>query len=150
MSQENVEVVRKGYLAMNSRDTEAFIALLDPDVELDGSRRTFDAAVFRGHEGFRRIVSLQEEQWASMRIEPRDFIVAADAVVVPVRLVGVGAQSGAETTASAAHVWRFRNGKVVRMTIFQTQDEALEAVGLSEQDAHRPTRASRSLGSSER
>ena len=132
MSQKNVGVVRKGYLAMNSRDTEAFIALLDPDVELDGSRRTFDAAVYRGHEGFRKIVSLQEEQWATMRVEPQDFIVAEDVVVVPVRLVGVGRQSGAETRASATHVWRFRNGKVVRLTIVQALDEALEAVGLSE------------------
>ena len=132
MSQENVEVLRKGYLALNSGDIEAFIALLDPDVELDGSRRTFDAAVYRGHEGFRKIVSLMAEQWATMRVEPQDFIVAEDVVVAPVRLVGVGRQSGAETTASAAHVWRFRNGKVVRLTIFQALDEALEAVGLSE------------------
>jgi ketosteroid isomerase-like protein len=136
MSQQNVEIAHKGYLAMNSRDTEAFIALLDPDVEFDGSRRTFDAAVYRGHEGFRKIVSLQEEQWATMRVEPQDSIVAADAVVVPVRLVGVGRQSGAETTASAAHVWRFRDGKVIRLTIFQTLGEALEAVGLSQQDTH--------------
>ena len=52
------------------------------------------------------------------------------------RFVGIGRQSGVETKATAAHVWRFRNGMIIRQTTFQTLDEALEAVGLSEQDAH--------------
>jgi ketosteroid isomerase-like protein len=74
------------------------------------------------------------EQWETMRIEPQDFIIAGDdVVVVPVRLVGVGKQSGAETTANAAHLWTFRDGKVIRQTTFQTTAEALEAAGLSEQ-----------------
>ena len=74
--------------------------------------------------------------WTTIRQEPQDFIVAGESVVVPVRVIGVGKQSGVETTANAAHVWRFRSGKVVHQTTFQTLDEALEAVGLSEQDAH--------------
>jgi ketosteroid isomerase-like protein len=72
------------------------------------------------------------EQWASMRLEPQDFFDAGDKVVVSIRLVGVGRESGGETTANAAHVWTFRGGKIVRQTVFQTLDEALEAAGLSE------------------
>ena len=34
------------------------------------------------------------------------------------------------------HVWTLRDGAVVRFQWFYQRDEALEAVGLSEQDAH--------------
>ena len=61
-------------------------------------------------------------------MEPHDLIDAGDKVVASVRLVGVGRQSGVETTANAAHVWTFRSGKIVRLTVFQTMEEALEAV----------------------
>ena len=33
MSQENVEIVRRGFDAFNRRDLDAFLALFDPDVE---------------------------------------------------------------------------------------------------------------------
>jgi len=136
MSQENVEILREGYLALNRGDFETAIEMLDPDVEYDVSRRTFDPGVYHGHEGVRENLSLMTEQWAAMRFEPQDFIVVGDDIVVPVRFVGIGRQSGVETKATAAHVWRFRNGMIIRQTTFQTLDEALEAVGLSEQDAH--------------
>jgi ketosteroid isomerase-like protein len=132
MSQGNLEILREGYLALNRGDVEALIALADPNVEYDMSRRTFDAAVYHGHDGVRKGLSLIADQWETLRFEPQDFIVAGDDVVVPVRLVGVGKQSGVETTANAAHVWSFRNRKIVRQATFQTLGEALEAVGLRE------------------
>ena len=53
---------------------------------------------------------------------------------VIVRARGVG--SGAETTARLAHAIRVRNQKVVYVASFRMVAEALEALGLSEQDAH--------------
>ena len=65
-------------------------------------------------------------------MEPQELIDAGDEVVAAVRLVGVGRQSGVETMANAAHLWTFREGKIVRLTVFQTMQEALEAVRLRE------------------
>jgi ketosteroid isomerase-like protein len=132
MSQGNVEILKDAYVALSGGDLEAFIELLDPDVEYDASRRTFDAAVYRGPESVREGLSLITEQWETLRLQPQDFIVVGDDIVVPVRLVGVGKQSGVETTANAAHVWTFRNRKIIRQTTFQTLAEALDAVGLRE------------------
>jgi uncharacterized protein len=129
MAQDNVEIVRRGYEHFN-RSGEADYSVLDPDVVYDLSRRTFDPLVFRGHEGVRDFLTLVREQWASRRMEPQELIDAGDKVVASVRLVGVGKQSGVETTANAAHVWTVRGGKIVRLTVFQTMEEALEAVGL--------------------
>ena len=131
MSQENVEIVRRGYDHYN-RTGEAEYDVLDPEVVYDVSRRTFDPRVYHGHQGVREFVALIREQWATMRLEPQDFVDSEDTVVVSIRLVGVGKESGVETTADAAHVWTFRDGKIIRQTTFQTMAEALEAAGLSE------------------
>jgi ketosteroid isomerase-like protein len=131
MSQENVEIVWRGYEHYN-RTGEPDYSVLDPEVVYDVSRRTFDPIVYHGHEGVREFLALIREQWATMRLEPQDFVDAGDKVVVSVRLVGVGKESGVETTANAAHVWTFRDGRIVRQTTFQTMPEALEAAGLSE------------------
>jgi ketosteroid isomerase-like protein len=131
MSEENVEIVRRGYDHYN-RTGEPDYSLLDEAIVYDVSRRVFDPAVYHGHDGVRAFNALIREQWATMRLDPEEFFDSEDEVVVSVRLVGIGRESRAETTAHAAHVWTFRNGKVVRQTTFQTIAEALEAAGLSE------------------
>jgi ketosteroid isomerase-like protein len=55
MEQPNVEIIRENYLALNRGDGEALIALTDPDVEWDMSRRTFDSRVYHGHAGVARL-----------------------------------------------------------------------------------------------
>jgi ketosteroid isomerase-like protein len=132
MSEENIALLRAFYDHINGTH-EPDYSILDPEVVFDVSRRVFDSAVYRGHKGVRELTRLLREQWQTIRVEPQDFIIAGDdVVVVPVRLIGVGKQSGAETTANAAHLWILRDGKVIRQTTFQTKPEALEAAGLSE------------------
>jgi ketosteroid isomerase-like protein len=130
VSQANVEIVREAYRAVNGEDVEALIRLSDPDVVYDVSRRTFDSVVYRGHDGVREAVALITEQWETLHVEPEEFRAAGDKVIVRVRLTGVGKHSGVETTAHAAHVWRLRDGTIVRHTVFQTLDDAIEAAGL--------------------
>ena len=124
-------MVRRGYEHFN-RTGEPDYDLLDPGVVYDVSRRTFDPLVYHGHEGVRQFISLIREQWASMRLEPQEIVDAGSDVVVSVRLVGVGKESGVETVANAGHLWTIRDGKVVRQTTFQTMTEALEAAGLKQ------------------
>jgi ketosteroid isomerase-like protein len=58
MSQENVETVQRAVAAWNADDLDAFLAVLDTDVEwhpaiepgLEGK-----ATTYRGHDGARRI-----------------------------------------------------------------------------------------------
>jgi ketosteroid isomerase-like protein len=72
------------------------------------------------------------ETWSDVRTEPEDFIDAGDSVVVPVRVVNTGRSSGLSVKARAAWVAQLREGKVARMTVYQSRVEALEAVGLSD------------------
>jgi ketosteroid isomerase-like protein len=110
VSHENIEMVRRGYEHFN-RTGEPDYSVLDPEIVYDVSRRTFDPHVYHGHEGVREFVTQMREQWVSMRLEPQELIEAEDDVIVSVRLVGVGKESGAETTANAAHLWTVHAGK---------------------------------------
>jgi ketosteroid isomerase-like protein len=55
-------------------------------------------------------------------------------VVSLTRVSRRGSGSGVEVTLDAADVFTLRDGKVIQMTGYPKQAEALEAVGLSEQD----------------
>ena len=66
-----------------------------------------------------------------------------DRVLVRGRYGGVGRQSGARVTLAGgvtgpatSGVYDLRAGRILRVQQFVTYAEALEAVGLSEQDAH--------------
>jgi ketosteroid isomerase-like protein len=65
-----------------------------------------------------------------------DFIEAGDEIVVPMCLHGrlPGTDSVIEQRIVA--VWTLRNGKALRVRYYDDRADALEAVGLSEQDAH--------------
>jgi ketosteroid isomerase-like protein len=66
-----------------------------------------------------------------------ELIDAGDKVLAFVRTDGRGKMSGVEVQARVWNVWTFRNGKPAELTYFgEDRAAALEAVGLSEQDAH--------------
>ncbi len=45
-------------------------------------------------------------------------------------------RDGIEITVRPSGVWTIRDGRIVHVCFYQEWQEALEAVGLSEQDAH--------------
>jgi ketosteroid isomerase-like protein len=132
MSQENVEVVRRGYEKF-SRTGDFDPDDWHPDAVFDNSNAIFaDPGVFRGFDRIREWFIAQGEMWRSQRYEPEEFIpVGVDHVVVPQRIVSVG-RDGVEVVAHTAPLFTLRDGKVTCMKNFQTKAEALEAVGLSE------------------
>jgi ketosteroid isomerase-like protein len=131
MSQENVEIVRRGYEEF-ARTGDFDPELFDPDVEFDNSNAMLDAAVYRGPEGLREYLSLLREMWKQVRLEPQEFIpVGEHQVIVPIRMITVG-RGEVETVARTASVITVRQGKITHMKSFQSKAEALEAAGLSE------------------
>jgi ketosteroid isomerase-like protein len=136
MSQENVDVVRGAFAAINRRDRETAFRFADPEIVVDATRRVFNPTTYVGIEGIRKWATDTDEVWEEFRADQIEFIDAGDRVVVVLRLHGKGKGSGAEVEQSVAGIWTVRNGRVVRVEIGYTDPrEALEAVGLSEQDA---------------
>ena len=132
MSQANVATIERAYAALNRGDMPTVLGLCHPDVVLDNSNATFDAAVYQGHGGLIDFFSLGREMWESQRFELQEAIpVGDDRVLVPQRLVSVG-RDGVETIAHSATVYTLSAGKATHIKTFQTKADALEAVGLSE------------------
>jgi uncharacterized protein len=142
MSQENVEVVRRLYEAVARRDTTTVLSLYDPDVEWDGSGTRWaevmaGTAQWRGHEELRRFFHLYYEMWESFEDNVQELIDAGDQVISVVTSRGRGRASGIDVEwAGNAGVWTIRDGRIIRVVWFKSREEALKAVGLSEQDAH--------------
>jgi ketosteroid isomerase-like protein len=136
MSQENVEVVRAMFLAWNAEDMDAVRELNDPDVILaTGLDRWPEQGPFVGREALMQYFEQLRETWAADTLEPiSDFIDTADHVVVRVRWRGLG--EGPESNIEFTTVFTVRKHRIFLVENFWDHAQALEAVGLSEQDAH--------------
>ena len=135
MSQENVEIVKAAYDAYNRQDWDVFFKDQAPGFELDFSRAVGPWRGVFGLDQARPLVGEFHETWESVRLEPREFIEAGDLVVVP-GTQHVKGRDGIEVAARGAFVWTIRNGAIERVSLYQSRQDALEDLGLSEQDAH--------------
>jgi len=131
-SEENVELVRRGFEAAMREDWEAALATLDPEVEIVDFDIP-DAGVYRGHDGFLAWLEGWGQGWESWWPEDVAFRPAGDdGVIALFRIVAKGGHSGLELERLDAIVYRIRNGLIVRTEYFNDQRRALDAAGLSE------------------
>ena len=132
MSQENVEIVFRVIDAWNCDEQERVIRFLDPEVVFDATRRVINPMTYIGMQGMRLMLADRDEVWEEFRTELDEFVDAGDRVVVIGRWVGRGKGSGVEVQQPTAHVFTLRSRRIVRVEIFGTRAEALEAAGLRE------------------
>jgi ketosteroid isomerase-like protein len=126
---EFVAALRRGYEAMNRGDFEALIALARPDVELTRPGGLAPIRVWpRSKPGCNPTRS------RSKRIEPLDFRVNGNKVLVRQHMKARGAGSGIELEAGSWMVWTLDDGRIVRGDgYFEHQEtDARRAAGLSE------------------
>jgi ketosteroid isomerase-like protein len=128
-----VELLYQAIDAFNRRDLDAFLALMDSGVEFTPYERAVEGlGPYRGHDGVR---NWWEDFFAALSDfsadlhEVRDL---GDITFARGRLRGTGAGSGAsfERTLWMANKWRDK--KQVWWHAFESEAEALKAVGLSE------------------
>jgi ketosteroid isomerase-like protein len=135
MSRENVEIARASIEAYNRMDWDGALKDASPDFECDLSRAVGPQHDVYRLDQMRRFWSEFAESWESVRIEPHEFIEAGEHVVVPLTMHTRG-RDGIEVQARITWTWTILDGDLVRLCMYQDRQEALEAVGLSEQDAH--------------
>jgi len=134
MSQENVEIVERGWAAWVRGDLDALLELFDPAVEwetihLEGWP---EDAVYFGRDGVRRFF----EEWLASweRFESgteRVQDAGGDRVLVTCWQKGYGPGSEVPVRMDWAQIVSLRGGLVYRMEAYSDRGEALEAVGLS-------------------
>jgi ketosteroid isomerase-like protein len=131
MSQENVELGYRAIDALNRRDLDALLELMDEDVE-SVSRIVAMEGGLHGHDGVRRWWKSWFDTFPDYRLEIVEMRDRRDVVVATVRAVGHGAGSDLPVEDNIFQASRWRDGKCVWWQVFRTKAEALEAVGLSE------------------
>ncbi len=124
---DSVELVRRALVA----GSDEFPALFTPDMRLDLSVRVFNPAVFEGYEGLRRYRSEVGEVWDSYVIEPEEFHVGDDVVVMFSREVGRGGASGVEVDRHTALLFAIREGRVCEIRLYHEREQALRDAGLA-------------------
>ena len=129
MSQENVEAMRRGY--------ERFVATGEirahPDLVWDVSKLGWPGQqIYSGPEGANQFNAEWADAWDDWEFAPEDYIDAGECVVVIVNQRGRSKATGIPVDMRFAQVWSFRDGQAIRMQMYASVDEALEAVGLSE------------------
>ncbi len=130
MLRESLEIVRRLFTAFSGGDATAWLREMDPDVVLHVEQA--GQGVFRGHEGAIKSFVDWTEDIDDFKVVAEEFLDNGDYVVVRTRQTGSGKSSGVPMEGVFWFVCQTREGKVVRIHIVATEQEALEAAGLSE------------------
>ena len=135
MSQENVEIVRASVEAWNAGDMDAFGESYDPHVVVryaddwpEGSEPVM------GREAVMRQWVQQREAFDTDTLELVEIVDLGDRVVA--RFIWRAVGSGPDLRIEVTTITTLREGKTILVEFFWNHPQALEAVGLSEQDAH--------------
>jgi ketosteroid isomerase-like protein len=131
MSQENVEIVRRGTYHYNETGEPPW-ELLDPDVEWTIDPPAWVAGTYRGHAELRDLARRIAEVFDEFRYDFDEFLPAGDRVVGIGAIRVRGAQSGATAVQQAPSVSRLRDGRIVAMRIYLDHEQALRDAGLRE------------------
>jgi ketosteroid isomerase-like protein len=116
----NLEVIQGLYEAFGRGDIAAVLEALDPEIEwvepeLEG---LLYGGTHRGLEAVtNEVLALIPQTWEKVELQPEDWIVGGDAVVVVGRFNARG-KGGKEGSWRFAHVWKMRDGKGVRVEPF--------------------------------
>jgi len=134
MSQENVKLVRRGYEHFKATGGEIRASA---DLVWDVSNLGWpDQQVYDGPAGAMQFNAEWADAWDDWELEPEDFIEAGERVVVIVNQRGRSKATGIPVDMRFAQVWTLRDGRAIRMQMYASVEEALDAVGLSQHDAH--------------
>ena len=138
MSQQNVELHRRLIEAYNRRDTDTFMALCDPQIEVHSVFAAPGGADYHGHDGVRKWLQDLEETWGDeFRVQPEAFFDLGENTLMFSVLHGRGHKTGVDVPMANAQVARLRDGLIVYVKVYIHREDALRDLDASE-DALEP------------
>jgi ketosteroid isomerase-like protein len=127
MSQENVEIIRRGFEASERNDIEGMLADLAPDLITE--RHEFAVATYHGPEGLLQAYMEWIEDFDEFSTTGEEFIDANDhQVLVRVHQQAVGGGSGVPIEAEFWFLYTLRDRSIVRLDMYPRKADALEAL----------------------
>jgi ketosteroid isomerase-like protein len=127
--------------AYNRRDMDAVGIGYHPEFEYHPARKWVESGLlepcYRGLEGHKQYVASTAEVFGGeVYVKPVELIDGGERIAILANAPMRAQASGIELTEAFALVSTFEDGRVIRTQEYYDYAEALEAVGLSEQDAH--------------
>jgi ketosteroid isomerase-like protein len=131
VSEQNAEIVRRAFDAFNSEDIERILAVMHPAVEIDvPASRSVEPDVYHGHDGVRRYFEGTWDGWDDVRFEAERLWDADGCVVVAIHVTGRGKRTAIVTEMRSGGVFTVDKRLVLRIRVYATPAQALEAVWL--------------------
>ena len=134
MSQENVDAYRASFEAWQRGDFEKWIQSMDPEIEWDFSAYPLPGVANRGtgRDELVQWLATYISMWRRYEATLKELIDAGDEVVVVIHETVRARESDAAIDRDLIQVVTAREGKAMKMRVYETRKEALEAAGLSE------------------
>jgi len=133
VSEENREIVRRAFDAFNSKDIERILAVMHPAAEIDvPASRSVEPDVYHGHAGVRRYFEGTWDGWDDVRFEVERLWDADGCVVVAIHVTGRGKRTAIVTEMRSGGVFTVDKRLVLRIRVYATAAQALEAVWLEQ------------------
>jgi ketosteroid isomerase-like protein len=130
VSDRELELVKEGYAAFKRGDLDWVLEHFHPEILVENRAEAPDAATFHGHSGFLRYLEGWLSAWEEFRMEPQEFIVTKDQILVLLRQYARGKGSDVEMVEEVAHLWTVRDEQAVAYRVFTHQADALRAIGM--------------------
>lgn len=128
MSDQDVEILRRGFEAFRTGGVEALLPFIHPEFEATTpASLAAEPDTYRGHEGVRRYFDSFYDAMDEISFELREPTSVGNRVIVPTTLHARGRTTGIEAEQEFVAAWWFRDGKAIRSEVYPTLEEAMEA-----------------------
>ncbi len=125
----NTDLLLAGYEAWNRGDRDAWLALLDPEIQIETSGVFPDLAPeYHGHKRAAKFWSQMLEPWEEFHIEVERIEEESDIVAAGIRFRARGSDSGVEVDMRFGNGIRIRDGLAIELLNRRTFEEAFEAL----------------------
>ena len=135
MSQADIETLRALYEAVSRGDWDAALSEASESFELITPDTNPIAGTYRGPEEIRRFFDELWAPFAEAVVEPERFIDLDGRILVFLFMRFRPIDSDATLDMRIDHLLTVRDGELSRCEVFVEREDALEAAGLSQQDA---------------
>jgi ketosteroid isomerase-like protein len=121
-------MVQRWFEAFNERGVEGIAAFIDPEFEATTPPNlASEPDTYHGPDGIRRWFDSFDEVMSDIRWDAHSFQQVGDQVVVEFTLRARGKTTGLDFGQDAVMLWSLRDGKAIRVELFESLDEALAA-----------------------
>ncbi len=127
MFEENIELARRAFAAISTRDLDAFLELMDPKVIVVPRILAVEGGELSGHGGVRRWWDSIFGVFPDFDIEVIGIRAGRDWTISEAHARGRGETSGSGFEDAIWVASSIRGGKVIRWQTFESEAEAVEA-----------------------